>query len=636
LSAIAGYIPSAKGPADPACKLMLAALQPFGPDRQDSAELGNVAFGRALRPVLPEDEFDRQPLICPLGRYLLVADGRIDNRDEIAAELNVGSGDTRRLSDAGLLLLSWTRFKFGSLDRLLGDFALAVWDGDERTLTLARSPLSSRSLFYHWRPERIAFASMPHGLFALPDVPKRLNRDQVAVFAAGLPTTAPASFFEDVFAVRHGEAIEFAEGKRTGRRFWDAQEIGPGQSRHSDYGEALRHELDRAVSAQLRRRSGLVGTHLSAGRDSGAVTASAALALHKSDDTLVALTGAPSAGFSGPAVGNRIADESSLAAVTAAAYRNIRHIVCRSGKRPLAPELRKLSASHHHPIPNPSALHWEAEIFDQAREQGVTVLLAGFMGNYSISTNGPHNLRDIWLDQGGRAWWKHARRVGGGSWDRWRSIGNITFGPDLPRTLHSLLLRLGGRSPRGTIDAAIWREPVRRMAEELQASQAPYEGMNRGYREFRRFHILEGDQAQSMTLAVAGIDQRDPTSDRRLVELCLAIPPDLLASRPVEPSPVYLSAFGDRIPEPVLHNRRRGYQGADWYEMFEPAEVGALFEQLAGNPAVEALLDMEAIRARIASWPRSGDRNWKRLAPYRTGVLRALALADFVDFHFPR
>jgi asparagine synthase (glutamine-hydrolysing) len=157
-----------------------------------------------------------------------------------------------------------------------------------------------------------------------------------------------------------------------------------------------------------------------------------------------------------------------------------------------------------------------------------------------------------------------------------------------------------------------------------------------GYRELRKSHMLDGDAAQRMTLAVAGIDQRDPTSDRRLVELCLAIPPDLFASRPVEPSPVYLSAFGDRIPGPVLHNRRRGYQGADWYEMFEPAEVGVLFDQLAGNPAVEALLEMEAIRARIASWPRSGDRNWARLAPYRNVVLRALALADFVDFHFPR
>ena len=615
---------------------MLAALKPFGPDRQDSAELVYAAFGRALHAVLTEDDFDRQPLICPLGRYLLVADGRIDNRDEIAAELNTGSADVRCLSDAELLLLSWTRFQLGLFDRLLGDFALAVWDSEKRTLTLARSPLSSRSLFFHARPERIAFASMPHGLFALPDVPKRLNRDQVAAFAAGLPITAPESFFDEVFAVRHGHAIEFAEGKRTGRRFWDMHEIGPGQSRRSDYGEALRHELDRAVSSQLRRRSGLAGSHLSAGRDSGAVTASAALALQNSDDILIALTGAPTAGFSGPAVGNRIADESGLAGITAAAYPNIRHVVCRSRKRPLALELRKLSASHHHPIPNPSALHWEAEIFDQAREQGVTVLLAGLMGNYSISTNGPHNLRDIWLDQGRRAWWKHACRVGGGSWDRWRSIGNITFGPDLPRTVHSLLLRLGGRSPRATIDAAIWREPVRTMAEELQASQAPYEGMKRGYREFRRFHILEGDQAQSMTLAVAGIDQRDPTSDRRLVEFCLAIPPDLLASRPVEPSPVYLSAFSGRIPEPVLQNRRRGYQGADWYEMFEPAEVGALFEQLAGNPAVKALLDMEAIRARIASWPRSGERNWARLAPYRTGVLRALALADFVDFHFPR
>ena len=606
----------------------------LGPIR--TGALMGAAFGRTLELILPEDDFDLQPLSSAGERYLLVADGRIDNRDEIRAELGLDRERAALMSDPDFLLQAWMRWQLGSLHRLLGDFAVAIWDSVDRTLTLVRSPLSTRPLFFHTREDRVAFASMPHGLFAIGDIAKRLNESQAAAFAAALPVTGSESFFAGIVAVRHGEAVLFSKGKHQNRRFWDFGSIEPGTAQRTDHGEALRHELDRAVSSQMRRRSGPIGSHLSAGRDSSAVTASAALALRDSGETVVALTGAPNAAFSGPAVGNRIADESSLAGVTAAAYPEVRHVICRSRKRPLATEIRKLSAVHHYPIPNPSALHWEAEIFDQARDQGVTVLLAGGMGNYSISANGPHHLRDIWLEQGLGTWLGQAGRVGGLSWDRWRSIGNITFGPDLPRALHSMVLRLGGRSPRATIDAAIWREPVRSMAEELQAAQAPYEGMKRGYREFRKFHILAGDEVQKLSLAVAGIDLRDPTSDRRLVELCLAIPPELLASRPVEPSPVFLSAFADRIPDPVLFNRRRGYQGADWYEMFEPAEVGALFEQLAGNPAVEALLDMDAIRARIASWPRSGDRTWAKLAPYRTRLLRALALADFVDFHFPR
>ena len=458
----------------------------------------------------------------------------------------------------------------------------------------------------------------------------------MAAFAAGLPTTGGQTFFENVFAVRHGEAIEFSSDNQRNLRFWNLDSIEPGHKRVSDHAEALRHELDRAVSVQLRRRSVGIGSHLSSGRDSSAVTTAAALALRDSGQSLMAFTGAPRSGFAGPAVGDRIADESNLAAVTAATYPEIRHVVCRSRKRPLAIELRRLSANHHYPITNPSALHWEAEIYDQARRHGVGVLLAGSLGNYSLSANGPHNFRDIWLDQGARAWWKQARRVGQMTWSHWRSIANITFGPDLPRTVHTSLLRAGGRSPRAIIDASIWSGPLQAMVEELQALAVPYEGMDRGYREFRKFHLLAGDDAQKLSLATAGIDLRDPTSDRRLVELCLAIPADQLASRASEPSPVYRRAFAERIPQRVLCNRARGYQGADWYEMFEPAEVMALFEHLANNPAVEGLLDFESIRSRISSWPRSGDRDWAKLAPYRSGLLRALALADFIDFHFPR
>ena len=614
---------------------MLGAMHDFAPGPVQTRELGSAVFGRRLQKILPEDDFDRQPLSCPAGRYLFVGDGRIDNRDELIADLGISGEQLAGLSDADLLLCAWTRFELRSFDRMLGDFAIAVWDTETRVLTLARSAMATRTLFYHRNPNRIAFASMPQGLFALADVPKKLDVQQAATFAADLPATGPETCFEDIFNVRHGEAIELSSGCQRGRRIWDPAGIAPPRPSRSDYPEALRHELDRSVRAQLRRRTGPVATHLSAGRDSSAVTAAAAVALSPTGHFPIALTGAPNEDFFGPSIGNRIADESGLAALTAA-HAGAEHVICRSRKRSLADELRIRTAAHHCPIANPSAIYWEAEIFDEARRRGATVLLAGFMGNYTISSNGPRHLRDLWLDQGALPWWKQAWRIGRTSWDQWRAICNLTFGPDLPGLAHSTLLRLGGRSLQVTPDAALWRDPLRSLTEQAQARQRPYEGMKEGYRELRKFHVLNGDETQRMSLVVAGIDQRDPTSDRRLVEFCLSIPPEWLVSRPVEPSPVYLSAFGDRIPEPVLYNRRRGYQGADWYEMFEPAEVSALFERLAGNPAVEALLDMEAIRARIGTWPRTGDRNWAKLAPYRNRLLRALALADFVDFHFPR
>src|SRR3974377_552601 len=69
--------------ADEGCARMLAAQRVYGPHHGAHWSHGDVALGRQLTRVLPEDEFDRQPLIGTGGRYVLVADVRLDNRDEL-------------------------------------------------------------------------------------------------------------------------------------------------------------------------------------------------------------------------------------------------------------------------------------------------------------------------------------------------------------------------------------------------------------------------------------------------------------------------------------------------------------------------------------------------------------------------
>src|ERR1700675_4738250 len=62
------------------CARMLAAQKFYGPHAGAQWSDGDVALGRQLMRVLPEDAFDRQPLVGGGGRYILVADIRLDNR----------------------------------------------------------------------------------------------------------------------------------------------------------------------------------------------------------------------------------------------------------------------------------------------------------------------------------------------------------------------------------------------------------------------------------------------------------------------------------------------------------------------------------------------------------------------------
>src|SRR5664279_4326575 len=116
------------------CARMLAAQEMYGPDAVGQWSEDGVALGRRLMRILPEDKFDRQPLTGGGGKYVLVADVRLDNRDELTAKLQIPDSPARGLCDAAILLAAFERWDDACFDHLLGDYAFAVWDSERRRL----------------------------------------------------------------------------------------------------------------------------------------------------------------------------------------------------------------------------------------------------------------------------------------------------------------------------------------------------------------------------------------------------------------------------------------------------------------------------------------------------------------------
>src|SRR5436309_3101687 len=130
------------------CTRILAAQEFYGPHASGQWSDEGVALGRRLMRVLPEDVFDRQPLIGGGGRYVLIADLRLDNRDDLVNDLQLNAPGAQVLSDAAILLAAVERWGANCVDHLIGDFAFAFWDGRRRELVLARDPLGQRPLHY--------------------------------------------------------------------------------------------------------------------------------------------------------------------------------------------------------------------------------------------------------------------------------------------------------------------------------------------------------------------------------------------------------------------------------------------------------------------------------------------------------
>ncbi|HVF36468.1 MAG TPA: asparagine synthase-related protein, partial [Sphingomicrobium sp.] len=610
---------------------MLAALSAFRADGSSMESLGEACFGCHLHHTLPEDSFDRQPYVGGGGRFLLAADARIDNRDELAAALGIGPPDRARLSDCELLLRGWERWGLDLVERLLGDFAIAVWDSRERQLALVRGLLSSRPLFYWHGPGLAAFASSPSALAAIPDTDRRPDIDRIARLVAGDRNgQAGGSLFRGVDSVPHGHAVLIRGGIRSLVRIWVPPESQAAVS-VSEAGEALRAELDRAVAAQLRRRDGPVACQLSAGRDSSAVAASAAAAVGNGADRPIALTAAPRADFPAPAIDGWLVDESELAARTAEKV-GLTHLVCRPERPDLVELLDRVANLHSQPFGNPVNLPWFAQTCRAAADRGAKVMLMGAAGNFTISAGGIGYLGDYRRQCGliellDLAWrLRQADRS-----IRWRSLAGVAFGSLMPAQWFGRARRLAGRSPAPAANFNLLRPPFRQNVERV-ANRTGSDARPPGRR--RTEQLLEQyEPGDKYTLASWGIDCRDPTADRRVIELCLALPAKALVGSAAD-RPAYASAFSDRLPIEVVEGRRTGMQAADWYETVAPEALRQAFRRYARHPLVDELFDLAAIELQLDRWPVENGHSEGAYQAYCNQLLRAVAMAGFIDLHF--
>lgn len=116
-----------------------------------------------------------QPLWDPQARICLAFDGRLDNRPQLVHSLRCAE-----MADAVLVLTAYLKWGKELFSRLLGDFAIAVWDDRNESLLLARDPMGLKPLYYCVNGSRVVFASESKALLILPEIPRRPEpvRDQ--------------------------------------------------------------------------------------------------------------------------------------------------------------------------------------------------------------------------------------------------------------------------------------------------------------------------------------------------------------------------------------------------------------------------------------------------------------------------
>jgi asparagine synthase (glutamine-hydrolysing) len=196
----------------------------------------------------------------------VVMDARLDNASGIAKRVASRNG----AANQALLFDAYQLWGASCAQRLLGDFAIAIWDERWQQLVCMRDQFGARPLFYHHIPGKLfAFGSEVKALLTIVDV---IKKDQAAIadYLAWYHD-AERTFYEGIRRLPPGHTLTVSSARLVLDRYWTPD---PTRTiRHAsdaDYAEAFREIFSEAVQCRVETSAGL-GAELSGGLDSSSV-----------------------------------------------------------------------------------------------------------------------------------------------------------------------------------------------------------------------------------------------------------------------------------------------------------------------------------------------------------------------------
>jgi asparagine synthase (glutamine-hydrolysing) len=275
---IAGLVPGAGDiqPDREQLGRMIAALKHRGPDGFGFFVKPGIGLAHARLSIIDLATGD-QPIRNETGSVQIVFNGEIFNYRELRVELAALGHQFYTASDTEVIVHAYEQYGLEFVNHLNGQFAIALWDESNRQLVLARDRAGIRPLLYAQTDKGFAFASEAKALFAGNCLAPELDPLGIAEVATFWSCIAPQTVFKGVKALPPGSLAVLRNNQLTVRRYWDWR-FEPDEARRNrgmaQSIEELRELFVDSVRLQLRADVPL-GTYLSGGLDSAAVTAAA-------------------------------------------------------------------------------------------------------------------------------------------------------------------------------------------------------------------------------------------------------------------------------------------------------------------------------------------------------------------------
>jgi len=269
-------------PATDYIEKVSATLAPYGPDSNESYSKGGIRILYRAFHTTKESHREKQPHISSSGA-VITWDGRLDNRADLISELR--DSLTVNSTDLAIVAAAYEKWGANCLGKLIGDWALSLWNPREHSVLLAKDPIGTKHLYYSFDDKQLTWSTILDPLVVFAGKTFAICEEYIAGWLA-IPVFPAAHLtpYVGIHSVPPSSSVFLRPGKHIVSKYWD---FDPGKSiryrTDGEYEEHFRSALATAVQRRLRSHRPVLA-ELSGGMDSSSIVCMA--------DTVLAREGA--------------------------------------------------------------------------------------------------------------------------------------------------------------------------------------------------------------------------------------------------------------------------------------------------------------------------------------------------------
>jgi asparagine synthase (glutamine-hydrolysing) len=251
-------------------------IAPYGPDDEGAYAITNLSIMYRAFHTTKESRGETQPHVSESG-VVITWDGRLDNRAELICRLR----DVLSISatDVSIVAAAYEEWGTNCFAKLVGDWALSIWDAESRSLLLAKDLVGTRHLYYSIDSDQVTWSTILDPLVLFAGKSFALCEEYIAGWFSFFPA-AHLTPYVGLHSVPPSSSVLIRAGKHTVSKYWDFDPSKRIRYRtDAEYEEHFRAVFSEAVRRRLRS-DGPILAELSGGMDSSSIVCMA--------DTLIA------------------------------------------------------------------------------------------------------------------------------------------------------------------------------------------------------------------------------------------------------------------------------------------------------------------------------------------------------------